>query len=223
MTVEFDHLFICASAGGAEADLLAAFGLAEGGPNTHPGQGTACRRFFFGNCYLELLWVCNASEARSETTRPTQLYERWENRAAGACPFGLGFRPRIPNEDRAPFTSWEYRPSYLPPGTSIHIAANTNVQTEPMLFYLPFARRPDSYPPAKQQPSRHSAGLHEVTSITVSGPYGDDPSPAMSAAAASGVVQFRVRPDYLVEIGFDHESRGQQADFRPLLPLAFRW
>jgi hypothetical protein len=45
----------------------------------------------------------------------------------------------------------------------------------------------------------------------------------MTAVATSGVVQFRVGSGYLVELGFDHESSGELADFRPLLPLVFRW
>ena len=57
----------------------------------------------------------------------------------------------------------------------------------------------------------------------VSGPHGDGLSPAMTAVATSGVVQFRVGSGYLVELGFDHESSGELADFRPLLPLVFRW
>ena len=38
---------MCASRGGDEGRAVAAFGLSEGTPNVHPGQGTACRRFFF--------------------------------------------------------------------------------------------------------------------------------------------------------------------------------
>ncbi len=60
---ELDHLFLWASPGGVEADRLVTFGLTEGEPNTHPGQGTACRRFFFRNAYLELLWVNDPIEA----------------------------------------------------------------------------------------------------------------------------------------------------------------
>ena len=85
MAFEFDHVFICVSCGGDEADSLAALGLTEGMPNVHPGQGTACRRFFFANSDLELLWVCNAGEAQAETIRRTHLWERWTGRARGAC------------------------------------------------------------------------------------------------------------------------------------------
>lgn len=54
---ELDHVFIWTAAGAPEADLLRDFGLTEGPPNVHPGQGTANRRFFFHNAMLELLWV----------------------------------------------------------------------------------------------------------------------------------------------------------------------
>jgi hypothetical protein len=52
MTVALDHLFICTSSGAPEAERLAEFGLIEGTPNCHPGQGTANRRFFFHNAML---------------------------------------------------------------------------------------------------------------------------------------------------------------------------
>jgi hypothetical protein len=42
------------SKGAPEAEALLRVGLREGAGNTHPGQGTACRRFFFENAYLEL-------------------------------------------------------------------------------------------------------------------------------------------------------------------------
>src|SRR5262245_28310620 len=77
MTLEVDHVFICTSPFAPEADRLVQFGLTEGMPNQHPGQGTACRRFFFRNAYLELVWVENAAEARSSLVRRTGLWERW--------------------------------------------------------------------------------------------------------------------------------------------------
>jgi hypothetical protein len=85
---------------------LATFGLTEGTPNTHPGQGTACRRFFFVNSYLELLWVSDIAEAQSEPIQKAHLWERWKSRTSGACPIGLGFRPKGQDDDRAPFCIW---------------------------------------------------------------------------------------------------------------------
>jgi hypothetical protein len=223
MAAEFDHVFICTSCGGAEASGLAAFGLAEGAPNVHPGQGTACRRFFFANSYVELLWVSNADEAQSETIQCTHLWERWTGRATGVCPFGLGFRPKIQPDGSAPFSSWEYRPPYLPAPLSLHVATNANVLTEPMLFYLPFGQRPDSYTGAKRPVLAHRAGLREVTRVELTSPHADRLSPEMTVVADAGLVQLRSGQEYLVQLGFDGESQGQQADFRPLLPLIFSW
>jgi hypothetical protein len=67
--VELDHFFICTAAGAPEAERLIELGLTEGAPNTHPGQGTACRRFFFENAFLELVWVTDAAEAQSPAAR----------------------------------------------------------------------------------------------------------------------------------------------------------
>jgi hypothetical protein len=112
-----DHVFICCSAGGPEAEALTRLGLKEGSANTHPGQGTACRRFFFANAYLELLWVGDPMEARSEAVLPARLWERWSKRGDAACPYGIVFRPADDTTDvRAPFESWSYEPQYVPPG-----------------------------------------------------------------------------------------------------------
>ena len=42
---EIDHVLIFTCAGAPEADRLIVFGLSEGSPNRHPGQGTANRSF----------------------------------------------------------------------------------------------------------------------------------------------------------------------------------
>jgi len=108
--MEFDHLFICASPTAREADCLAASGLMEGSPNTHPGQSTTCHRFFFQNAYIELLWVEDQKETQLETTRPTTcgsggLVERvsvlsaWafvlEQTNSAVFPFQLGSTARL--------------------------------------------------------------------------------------------------------------------------------
>jgi hypothetical protein len=57
--------------GAPEAEKLVQLGLHEGPPNQHPGQGTACRRFAFANAMIELIWVSDAMEARSQSARRT--------------------------------------------------------------------------------------------------------------------------------------------------------
>src|SRR5512141_2420867 len=103
MGAELDHLFICVSAGAPEVETLAAFGLSEGASNQHPGQGTACRRFFFHNAYLELLWVTNPAEALDATIASAGLWGRWSGRHGAACPFGFCFRPGLGSDKKPPF------------------------------------------------------------------------------------------------------------------------
>jgi hypothetical protein len=137
-----DHVFICCSVGAPEAAALVRLGLQEGSPNQHPGQGTACRRFFFANAYLELLWVSDEEEAQSEAVRRTRLWERWSTRGVGTCPFGIVLRPDPPGDSNPPFETCAYCPPYLPSGKAIELAVGTPL-SEPEFFYLRFARGPE--------------------------------------------------------------------------------
>src|SRR5882724_5359721 len=113
---ELDHILVVCPAGAeVAARALHRVGLTEGSRNHHEGQGTACRRFFFENVYLELLWVSDPDEAQSEPARRTRLWERWSRLPQGACPFGIVLRAGSSTDAAAcPFASWAYRPSYLP-------------------------------------------------------------------------------------------------------------
>jgi hypothetical protein len=224
VSLELDHIFICTGLGGEGARCLEEFGLIEGKPNTHPGQGTACRRFCFTNCYLELLWVCDAGEAQSETARPLHLWERWQGRASGAaCPFGFGFRPGMRDDDSVLFPTWDYLPAYLPAPLSMEVGTNNHVLTEPLLFCLPFVRRPDRYAADKQPPFHHRARLRELTRVLLISPQANRLSAELAAVTNAGLARVRAGSQYLVELGFDGESQGLQGDFRPMLPLVFRW
>jgi hypothetical protein len=220
MDFELDHLFVCVSEGGAEeAQRLADLGLVEGEPNTHPGQGTACRRFCFANAFLELVWVRDPDEAQSELVRPLRLFERWSERSAGACPFGVCLRPSRPDVEGLPFAAWPYRPGYLPEPLCFHVGADSLSIQGPLLVYLPFGRRPDSRP--EPQPLRHPLDLREITRLVVRGPY--PPSSVAQDASRTAGITFEADERHLVEIGFDGERAGCAADLRPLLPLLLLW
>jgi hypothetical protein len=223
MPVELDHVFICSSPGAA--DCLTAFGLTEGTPNTHPGQGTACRRFFFRNAYLELLWISNPVEAQSETTRPTHLWERWNAKDELTCPFGIGFRPGSAENEKPPFATWEYRPAFLPEPLNIQVGNNCDVLTEPFLFFLPFAlrRRPDTQTGSKRQPLEHGVGFREISRVELVIPHGATRSPELQSLVAGGLVRVSDGAQPLMTLGFEGEAQGKRADFRPALPLMFNW
>ena len=138
--MEVDHVFILTDEGAPGAVALQRLGLREGSANTHPGQGTACRRFFFANAYLELLWVHDEAEAGSDAVKRTRLLDRWALRRAAACPFGVVLRPTVDEVYNTPkFPTWRYAPSYLPEGLAIDVADDTPL-SEPAIFYLSFQR-----------------------------------------------------------------------------------
>lgn len=216
MALELDHVFICCSAGAPEGDALVRLGLLEGSPNTHPGQGTANRRFFFRNAFLELLWVSEPAQARSEQTRRTRLWERWSQRASGTCPFGVVFRPKSAPAT-APFPTWEYHPNYLPPGLAIEFAENVPLE-EPELIYLPFLHR--SGPPA-HEPTDHSLPIQQVCGVTAGLPSAKALSQPSQAARSAGLVSYCFAAEYVLELTFvaEHDAA---FDLRPTLPLVLR-
>lgn len=220
MSIAFDHAFIFTSVGAPAARKLIEFGLREGTPNRHPGQGTANRRFFLRNAMLELLWVEDATEARSAQTRDTRLWERWSAAGHEASPFGIILRPENRSQSRIPFPSWEYQPESMP-GFALHIASHTQL-AEPMWCYLVAGRRPDEAPPDRRQPLDHPVGFREITGVRIHCPPLDEAvvTPAMARA---GVISLEAGVAHVLELVFDGNLNGNRVDFEPDLPLVFRW
>jgi hypothetical protein len=211
---ELDHIMIFCDFGAPECGALIEQGFHEGPGNSHPGQGTANRRFFFPNVYLEMLWIENRVEAQSAESRPTGLWDRWQRRAA-ACPFGLVFRPG-PLSPTTPPSSWTYVPRYFPPGFSIEVARDIP-DNEPLLFYLPFAR------PALVEnvaPAPGKVQIGPVSATTLHLPDTGSLSPALSALVAAGVVAVEPGREILMDIHHQRSS-SEIIDLRPTLPLRF--
>jgi hypothetical protein len=215
MNMELDHLFICTAPGAPEAEELVRFGLREGPPNRHVGQGTANRRFAFANAMIELLWVCDRQEAQSEGSRRTLLWDRWSDREGQACPFGICLRPTGSQNPVPPWAAWEYRPAYLPDPLVMHIG-ETGVE-EPMWVYLNFIRRVNR----EQHFTEHPIGIREITGLTLTT---IEPlrSFVSQSVVQSGIVSTRTGSKPLLEIHFDFQRRKEAVDFRPRLPIVFR-
>lgn len=219
--MEIDHIFICVAPGAHEAEALKEFGLTEGTTNLHPGQGTTNRRFFFKNAYIELLYLIDLEEIRSELTKPTQLFERLTSRGDDVSPFGICFRPSAGTEEKVPFSSWSYKPTYLPENMKIYIG-NAPLN-EPMWFFLPFGSRPDNAPSERQHPIEHQKGFGEITSVRVTIPGNSNLSnPALCSTDVEGF-ELVEGNTHLIQIGFDNERNDCSHDFRPILPLVFSW
>lgn len=213
--LELDHIIFFCGPGAPEADALIERGLHEGPGNSHPGQGTINRRFFFRNLYLELLWVEDFDEAQAPEARAVGLWDRWINRHNGRCPIGLVFRPG-PGASAAPFPSWSYRPKYFPAGFSIEVARDIP-HNEPLLFYLPFARLALVEDVA---PVPGGVQIGSVSGTTLHLPDTASLSPALNSLVASGVVAVEPGREILVDIQHERGS-SEIIDLRPKLPLRF--
>ncbi|MFT4107075.1 MAG: hypothetical protein QM657_15075 [Lacrimispora sp.] len=220
--MEIDHIYICTEKNAPAGDLLVEFGLLEGSSNTHPGQGTANRRFYFHNLMLELLWVEDSEEVQNERTKPMRLFERCELEENANSPFGMAFRPTADKNEILPFQVWNYQPIYLPDFLKIQVADNTPL-SEPMYFYLSFAKRQDSVSDENKEPMEHKVPLREITSIKI---YVNQDIALSSAAVVLNKIQNIAvikSQEHLLELEFDNGQSNQLRDFRPGLPLIFRW
>jgi hypothetical protein len=104
----------------------------------------------------------------------------------------------------------------------IDMATTSPVTREPLVF-LAATRRPDAEPPPARQPLVHAAGVREVTAVRLGIPGAEPLSATLRAVEATGIATFSRGPEHRLELGFDGERQGGAADFRPDLPLVFRW
>jgi hypothetical protein len=191
-------------------------GFAEGSRNTHPGQGTANRRFFFENFMLELLWVADPAEVQNERTRRTRLWDRCQGDSE-VSPFGIIFRSAVMPPASPPFATWSYTPLYLPPGLEMQIAGGTSL-LEPELFYLPFLRRSATM---SREPVEHALPIRRIHALSVGLRNPEKLSKASRAAQRHGLVGYFASPQAVLEIQFEGPA-GMRIDLRPDLPLVFR-
>jgi len=212
MRATLDHVFICCSKDAPEAHALSELGLVEGSGNRHPGQGTANRRFFFSNGYLELLWVSDRDEACGPDTKDTRLWERWSLRKEGVCPFGIVFRTE---DSRLPFDTWSYTPQYLPKGSSTQFARQVPL-TEPELAFL-FSEAKVQ----RQEPMDHELPIREMSKVIFRLPSIAALSKPATAAQHEGLLAFAEGPEYELELNFVSDQPFH-FNLRPTMPLVLR-
>lgn len=215
--MDIDHLFLRAQSGAPEAALLQQLGLTEGSANQHAGQGTANRRFFFENAFIELLWIADASEVQSAVSAPTQLARRLNLADQQASPFGICLRPSV-GERTAPFPSWPYQPAYLPAGMQVEIASDAGL-SEPMWFFLAQAVAPAQVAAAQRQPLQHALGVRRLSALRITVASTEAWSTAAQAASACTGITLQRGSAPLLELTFDRGRQGRSFDLRPALPL----
>lgn len=226
--MELDHIFIFIQEHDQLTASLKRFGLREGTPNVHAGQGTACKRFFFQNAYLELVWVRDAEEIKSAVIAKAKLWERSQYRLTNYCPFGLCFRAATREDNSIMLLfedAWRYYPAFLPEGQFANIASNENFPDEPMLFEMPFfGLAPKDYPLEKQQLLSHKMGFKEITKVSLILPTSTATlSLAMKKVLDHSIVNVLEGKAYHITIEFDYGLKKEAQNFYPLSPLTLQW
>jgi hypothetical protein len=205
MALHLHHVFVCTSLGAPEAEGLLDAGLVEGSSNTHLGQGTANRRFFFESGFLELLWVHDEREARSALVAPTKLWERWAGRGKATNPFGLCFSSAEGADPVLPFPSWEYRPDYLPDDRCMFFAGDLPL-SEPEVFVLSWPQVQSS---PISEPKMHPLGLCKMKSVSIGLPDPTRISGSLRAMRDAKLVDVHLsaKPELFLEFSSQKEVR----------------
>jgi len=218
--LEVDHLFICTDKNAVAGDLLVKSGFSEGSSNTHSGQGTANRRFFFQNLMLELLWAANLDEIASPKTRPLRLYEQCVVRSPATCPFGLVLRPTFETGEEAPFPTWNYCPDYLPKPLRMQVGSDT-LLSEPNVLYFGFARGRGISP--TEETTNHKLGVSRVTRFEIHIDQAEEFSEVVQAVNKMGNLKIAKGNQHLLVLEFDNQAQGLRINYLPHLPLEIRY
>jgi hypothetical protein len=159
LKMDIDHIFIFTNNNGKIAEELVQFGLTEGSSRVHVGQGTTNRKFYFENFFLEILWVHNEEELKSDITKPTGLWQRADFNS-NKSPFGLCIA-NTDETERLFESAFKYQPAYFPVGLNIDILKNEQNLNLPWTFRLPFKGQKKN----ETEPTEHSCGLKNLTSV----------------------------------------------------------
>jgi hypothetical protein len=212
---ELDHIFLAVSKGGPEVEQLLAAGFLEGASNTHPGQGTACRRIFFENGYLELVWLEDFDAAASPLVAPTGLAARVGGQP-GASGLGICLRLQHGALNDLPLRTWPYQAPYLPPGVAIPMAANSSLHHEPLLFFLPGN-------PQQRAFHRHANESRKITEVSVTLNADQGRSAELKWLAESGCLRTVAGRRESVMVVLDHGVQGGVLAVQTRTPLVVKW
>ena len=212
MGFRLHHFYVLTEPDAPEAARLSELGMTEGSRNTHPGQGTANRRFFFHDAYLEFVFFVDETEARTGPGSVFRSLHRFE--AVDGSPFGILVQGES-EDDVESFPGFPYQPDYFDEGVCFGVGENVDRLSEPNVFMLPLV--PPK--PARAEP-RSAAPFERVSRLRVTTPV-TETSQALRWVAGVDRVEIVTGGDHLMEVEF--EASVNVCDLRPRLPLILRW
>lgn len=135
--MDIDHIFIFTDTKGKIVDELISFGLIANDSRVHHGQGTTNRTFSFENFFLEIAWVHDEQEIKSDLVKPVGLWQRAEYSKNNYSPFGL----IIKNNEESDYlfeNASKYQPEYFAKGMAFEVLQNNNQPDLPWTCRMPF-------------------------------------------------------------------------------------
>lgn len=137
--MDIDHIFIFTDNKETAVNELISFGLKPNDSRVHQGQGTTNRTFSFENFYLEIVWVHNADEIKSDLIKPTGLWQRAEFVRNNFVPFGLIILNNQASDNLFQ-NAYKYQPEYFAEGMAFDILQNALEPNLPWTCRMPFRR-----------------------------------------------------------------------------------
>lgn len=212
--IYLDHLFILTEPGAPVAEKITEIGLVEGNANTHPGQGSANRRFFLENFTIELLYISNEDEARQGLGRDLRLLDRYQSQKA--CPYGIVSRVTEPGT--APeFNSWKYYPDYFNGDLCFYVGVNSDCLSEPLCICMP-----PELPLKNKIPEQYANKGWRLSSVEIAVPV-EKPSEELACFAAMESVKIRFGQPHQMTLCLNHGENRKSLDLNPVLPLVIQW
>ncbi len=217
--MKLDHILLFVSDNGEEVAELERFGLIGGRQFIHEGQGTRNLCFAFENAYIELVWQHNIVEITDSRVAPTKLYERCNWPSLKANPFGFALQFENSEQKFYPFSTWEYKPAYLPSSIeAIRMSLSTSDAEEPLVFFVP------EYAPDPNHKQQTLLGFKRITSCTLWLKNNKKYSDTVNCLGNSTFINVAYGRNLYLEIQFDGGKMGKRYDCKHRnLPVSFLW
>lgn len=210
--MQVDHIFVFSSQG-HEADELVNFGLIEGSGRIHPGLGTANRRFFFDDFYLEILWVENESESKSKNTSLLNIWERSNFSNNNYSPYGLCFK-NTASSDSLFIKALKFHADYYPEGKFMEVFTNEEKPYLPWFFRLPAMQGGKRH--LNEPINRDSLGIRKLTKAIFEIQNEELEDRFVDMIQSNSVVEFSFSSrDYLI-LEFDNAQKEMVRRFEKL-------
>lgn len=194
--MNIDHIFIFTKPNDIAIEQLTNAGFVEGVGRVHEGQGTANRKFYFENFFLEFIWVINEEEIQSEKIKSMGLWDRANYKHNGYSRFGICFQ-NDESTDTLFKNAFHYQPDYFPQGKVIEILKHNDKPSLPMMFRLPF--KGDI---KHNQPVSHTNGVKKLTAIVFQ--YTDKIERSYFEVIPENLIMFRKADETWLVLGFDN-------------------